>query len=249
MFIDTTSCPGFTVRVLNKSFLAENNNNNKTPSRHHRDHLISMVATSFAEGEPCCKFLGITAELLQEHLVEALVDKAIEEELSLVCIDNETGSIVATMLNEDFYDTMNPDEEACEALARDLPEAIPIFALLEHLETRLVERRFGNTGGVMKQREVLHAFMGATCKEYSGRGLASCLRKLTAEYAREAGFAHVVVEPTNPATQHIWTNKMGGTVECHLEAKDFIMPDGSKPFVSDTGSSMEKDAIIVMLTL
>ncbi|CAB9513416.1 Phosphopantetheine attachment site [Seminavis robusta] len=239
MFIDTTTCPGFTIRVLNKSFIAEK------PS--HRDDIISMVATSFAEGEPFCKFLGITADLLKEHLVEALVDKCIEDELSLVCMDNETGRIVAAMLNEDFYDTMNPDEEASEDLARDLPEAIPIFALLELLDTQLVGEKFGSAAGV-KQNEVLHAFMGATSKQYSGRGLASRLRKLTADYAREKGFASVVVEPTNPATQHIWTNKLGGTVEYDVAAKDFMMLDGSKPFANDT-HSMERQCTIVMLTL
>jgi ribosomal protein S18 acetylase RimI-like enzyme len=225
------------IQVLDRQFIEQQ------PGR--RDEIISLVANIFCQGEPLSQFLGIQCDQMKQHFVQHIVDKAIHDKLSLVCADNSNGRIAAVMLNEDFYDTMHPDEDFVEALVENFPEMLPVLELLEHLDQKLVEKRF--LDGTLRPNRVLHAFMGATHKDYSGRGLAKQLRVSTAQLAKSHRYSYVCVEPTNPSTQHIWT-RLGASIEYSLSTKDFEMSDGTKPF-SKSEACVDRESSIVLLSI
>lgn len=137
MFLDNQTCPEFTVQVLDEEFIQQQ------PER--RQEIINLVTESFCQGEPVTKFLGIQPEKYSTYFVSPLVDKAIKDKLSLVCVDanSESKCIVGAMLNEDFYDTIRPiDEARIKYFGDNLPEILPVVEFVHHLEKKLVETKF-----------------------------------------------------------------------------------------------------------
>ena len=237
-FIDTKSFPGFTIQVLDNSFVQR--------KQGRLEELSKLVAECFCQGEPLSRFLGIESEQMDTHFVQHVVEKAVNDEMSLICVENNAQRMVAVMLNEDFHDTLHPDEAMVNELGKNFPQILPILELLDHLDQKLVQKKFDGVETICRNR-IFHAFMGATHEDYCGRGLAKKLREITADFARSLEFAYVCVEPTNPITQHIW-KKLGATVEYATSTKDFEMSDGTKPF-SKFGKCFEQELSIVLLTV
>jgi len=293
MFIDNQTCPGFTVQLLNEEFILQKQQGVGRVGQDRRQEIIDLVTTSFCnDGEPLARALNIPCEKFRKYTATYVVDKAIKEELSLVCtttsssidvdvdvdVDDDNNDanrhsniiIVGVMLNEDFYDTMKPmDLSMRKWCEKNYSEEVPLIDLLLHIDKKLVEKKFSatstnnsslcspSTTSTLTPNMVLHASMGCTRKEYSGKGLATKLRALTVQYAKLCNYSYVCVEPTHPATKQIWTNKLGGKVEYTINAKEWVHhfqsssdDDGlirnQRPFSESDDVNLETVSIVVL---
>ena len=180
-----------------------------------------LLAESFVQREPLTdKRLSVEEFLV---LGRSIVSDAVEDGLSLVVTEEANGggvNYISALISEDAG---AEDEGGLPPGAH--PHIPRIYALLEELG-----RPFYDSLGEQLQRgQVFHAAMGFTAAGYEGRGIGKVLRRCAVDLARSRGFAHVVVEATNPATQSIWVKHCGGTVHNTIRPGEWVLSGSSPP--------------------
>ena len=61
-------------------------------------------------------------------------------------------------------------------------------------------------------------------------GLCTKLHQILLALGAQRGFKHAIVEPTDPATYHIYTKKLNGTEFTSVYLPTFVSSDGQRPF-------------------
>ncbi len=127
------------------------------------------------------------------------------EHLSFLARHHLTGEIVGAIIAGDLY-LENQQNHLCNT--SNQLHTIPVSDLLVEMDDIFISRDFGQE---LKPNMVLHVGLGAVRAQHSGKGVASQLRKIVGNNARnKKEFQYLLVQTTNPATRHIYLNKMNG---------------------------------------
>ncbi|CAF1431417.1 unnamed protein product [Adineta ricciae] len=154
------------------------------------------------------------------------------ERLSFLARHRQSGEIVAAISACDLYlaQKRHPYDPS------SAPSAIPYFDLLEDLDNIFIHHDFQQE---LKPNMVLQIVIGATRVEHSGKGIATRLRTVLCEYARDKrGFQYALAQTTNEATRHIYVDKMGGIPLTTIDPKTWIWKkkgDQVRPYKDHTG--------------
>jgi len=141
--------------------------------------------------------------------------------LSLVAVDDTSGQLAAFLFIEQFnaFDMHTPKDAKMQVAYR-VGERLYKSAIRKGT----IRKRALLTGKMM------HVNTGGTAAEYEGTGAGMALRSYVEEHARSHGFQWVCVEPANPATRHIWENKLGYSVTASTVLADFVDADRAAPW-------------------
>lgn len=161
-----------------------------------------LIAEEFAAHNPITRFDRIPPQQFYDVCAWPIMQQAWPEGLSFLARQRSTGQIVAATTAGDLY-LQHQNQQPAERL-----HEIAVDDLLSEMDHLFVSRDFGEE---LKANMVLHITLGAVRNAHAGKGIASELRKTLCDYARERnGFEYVLVQTTNPATRHIYLNKMNG---------------------------------------
>ncbi len=166
-----------------------------------------LISEVFTRGEPTVRYFGITAKEYH-YFAELYCKKGIEEGLSILAKDKDTGKIVAFLISEDF-DSSAP--EGIEKIDKKIAIDLAIVDAIEEeakANKKKGERRF-------------HIFLGGTEKEYVNRGIMTTLIDESIKLAKSKKFTNIIAEPTGFATQHIF-KKFGFEQQKMIEYKKFV---------------------------
>jgi len=168
---------------------------------------IILLSKIFTHGEPSVRYFGIT-EKEYYYFAQLYCKKGVEEGLSIIAKDKDTGKIVAFLLSEDF-DSSPP--EGIEKIDRKIAIDMAIVDAIEEdakTNKKEGERRF-------------HIFFGGTENEYVNKGIMTTLIDESIKLAKRKKFTNIIAEPTGLATQHIF-KKFGFEQKKMIEYKKFI---------------------------
>ena len=152
---------------------------------------LSLLAKVFSAAEPPAVAMGLTVPDLEEF-VGLLCPRAVEEALTIIARDQESGEIAGAMLTDDFA---IPPEIATADLS---DKFLPILAILDTLDEQYRKGRAIGVG------EYLHLFMLAVDRRYSGRGIAKQLVSACLENGRVKGYKYAVTEATGTISQRVF---------------------------------------------
>lgn len=182
-------------------------------------HCVSKV---FTQSEPMSRHLGITADEFK-IFAQAYYSELIDEELSLVAIDEDSDQVIGVRMSEDYC--KQEDEIFIENLS---PKFYPLFALLETLG-----EPFQKTHALVPGKFV-HLFMVAVDGNYTRRGIAPTMYKAFLRMVINRGYTEAVTEPTGVISQHILRNKFGFEELNRINYTDFDY-EGTRPFADLQG--------------
>ena len=169
-----------------------------------------LLAEEFSSHNLITLFDRIDATTFFNECAWPLTKNLLAEHLSYLARHRPTGEIVAVTLAGDLYFQH----------ASDRPHNIPIDDLLEEMDHLFVTRDFGEE---LKPNMVLHISLGAVRFEHSGKGLASGMRRILCNHARDQrGFPYALVQVTSQATRHIYLNKMAGREVTIVDPRTWI---------------------------
>ena len=137
----------------------------------------------------------------------------LQEGLSLMVRHRPSNKIVGAIVANDLYlsHKNHPYDPASP------PAIFPINDLIAEMDDLSIRRDFGER---LRPKLVLRVTIGATLAEHFGKGVASRLRAAVCEHAHETkGFQYALLQTTNPVTEHIYLNKMGGKVITMIDPK------------------------------
>ena len=160
-----------------------------------------LIAEEFAAYNPITCFDRISSEQFYQWCSWPIMSRTWSEGLSMLARQKSTGEIIAATIAGDLYLQHLADTS-------DGTSAIAVDDLLNEMDHLFISRDFGRD---LRMNMVLHVTLGAVRNDHAGKGIASEMRKLICENARDRrGFEYLLVQTTNPATRHIYLNKMNG---------------------------------------
>lgn len=165
-----------------------------------------LIAEEFVQHNPIAVFDQVSAEEFFNERSWPIIMEVFDERLSFLarhCYSNEiVGAITAGDLF--LYNQNHPYNKF------GMPSTIPHCDLLEEMANQFITNDFKQE---LVPRLVLHISVGATREQHSRKGVASHLRRILCDYARDIkGFRYAFVQVTNPITKHIYTKKMGAQI-------------------------------------
>ena len=193
---------------------------------------VRCVSESFTKNEPMSRHLGITqAEFA--NFAQACYSELIDEQLSLVAIDENTNQVIGVRISEDYC---RQDQELyIDGLS---PKFFPLFSLLDELALKFRQLRKILPG------TYAHMFMVAVAEGFTSRGIAPTMYRLFLNIAIKRGFTWAVTEPTGMISQHILGTKFGFHELHRVKYADFEF-EGTRPFADLMGHEcamlMEKE--------
>jgi hypothetical protein len=161
-----------------------------------------LISEEFALHNPLAVFYKITAEEFFDKRIWPLMMDVMDEKLSFFVRHRPTNEIVAAIVGSDLlllcekhpYDASDPTPTS------------PVSDLYDEMRDEFVHHDFNEK---LKLNMILRLSTGVTKFEHSGKGLAAQLRTHVCDYARNTkGFQYVFIQTSNPATRHIYINKM-----------------------------------------
>ena len=166
----------------------------------HISETVKIVTNAFTDNEYLCgkNGLNISKEIFS-RFVYSCCEKANNENISFVAIDEKTNSIVGAIINEDPL----TEEIQTENLGFEFDV---IFDILNNHLGKLYSKQ-KSTWNV---NDCLHIFMVAIDKEYNGKGIGNTLFSLSCDIARKNKNKYIMVEATGPVSSYF------------CEKKDFI---------------------------
>ena len=173
-----------------------------------------------------------------------LLSDVFDQRLSFLARHQSSGEIVAAIVAGDLFlaHEKHPFDASRPA------ENIPLEDFIDEMDDIFIRRDFGQE---LKLNLVLHITVGATRAQHSGKCVASRLCQVMCAHARAVkGFQYALVQALNPATRHIYLNKMGGKEVTTVDPTTWLWKkkgDGlSCPYRNFTGGSISN--ILVNLT-
>ena len=163
--------------------------------------------------------LGIGLDAYRDYLHPSFVDM-INDELSVVAIDEATEKLIGCLIACDFYKVLETSPNASGLFK-------PLEALTNALCKQYRQKRSIGPG------EVTLVDMGAVVESASGGGVYQKLRDFAQKGAKQAGFSRVVGELSSCATQHVVLNRLGHQNVAEIRFQEFEL-DGVFPFSSIT---------------
>ncbi|CAF1174085.1 unnamed protein product [Rotaria sp. Silwood1] len=163
-----------------------------------------LIAEEFTSRNLLTIFDKISSERFFELVSWPWMKEALDQRLSFLARHRSSGEIVAAIIAMDLYVI----RKKYPYDASSPPAAIPIEDLSDEMDEIFIRQDFGKE---LKPNMVLYILMGATRVQRSGKGVASRLRTLMCNNARNTqGFQYAIIQSTNQVTRHIYVDKMGG---------------------------------------
>ena len=147
------------------------------------------------------------------NFAEGCVNQAAEDGISGVLFNRASGNLVSFMIAEDLIAVLADDAPPPPA------ELLPIFGCLGQLSHKWIDTRASQN---LQPGEVIHVIAGGTSPHEVGRSVGYIFQSTFVEHAHMQGFKLLLVKGTNPTTQHIRCNKIGGNDVARLTVKDFV---------------------------
>lgn len=188
----------------------------------HRDAGIANLVQEFALRETMNQAIGLGSEEFRPF-AEAVCANAVDDGLSVVALDMNTGAFLAPIFSWAYSNTF------LDGL--DIPRLRPVFALLGRL-TAAFERAHPEA---LAQR-IFYLGMMAIPDRHRGRGVGQGLWLATLVHGWSLGYTLAVGIPTDgpdgPNSRHC-LRKMRFTRVCELAYRDFEH-DGERVFAGKT---------------
>ena len=174
--------------------------------RNENDALFcaQLIAEEFCTSNPITVFDGVTTDCFFQAVSWPLMQDMLEEGLSFLARHRSSGEIVGAIIAGDLYThhqkhTYDPSSA---------PQVIPVSDLLDEMDHVFITRDFQQE---LKANLVLQITVGAVRRQHSGKSIAYQMSVAMCDYARNRhGFQYALVQVTNPATRHIYVDKMNG---------------------------------------
>ena len=177
--------------------------------------VFEFVCREFVRGSELHRATGVGTEEYTEYF-RAPFFEMIEEKLSFVTMDKNTGEVTACLLAGRF--------QPCDSALANTPRSIqPIKAILVELEKvclPLLSQPLENT---------VLVDIAMVAPAVSGQGIYSGLRKALHQQAAARGFAGVVGELSSKATQVVCVQKLGHRLVGQVDYQSFEF-NGAYPF-------------------
>lgn len=160
-----------------------------------------LIAEEFSAYNPITCFDRISSEQFYRYCSWPIMQRTWSEGLSMLARQQSNGEIIAATIAGDLY--LQHQSESSQGAS-----AIAVDDLLNEMDHVFISKDFGQE---LRMNLVLHVTLGAVRNAHAGKGIASEMRKLICENARDRrGFEYLLVQTTSPATRHIYLNKMNG---------------------------------------
>lgn len=173
-------------------------------NEHDARICAKLLAEEFVAHNPMIIFDQLTSERMFNEDTWPFMKDVLNERLSILARHRQSGEIIATICACDLYliQKKHPYDSSSD------PSSIIFFDLLDDLDQMFIYQDFKQE---LKPNMVLQIVMGATRVEHSSKGVGTQLRTFMCNYARDnRGFQYALAQTTNPATRHIYINKMNG---------------------------------------
>jgi hypothetical protein len=188
-------------------------------------YCAQLIAEEFSAHNPITLFDQITPKHFYHACSWPLMKDMLTEHLSFLARLRSTGEIIAATIAGDLY-LQHQKKHVSDT--SNYSTRIPVDDLLNEMDHLFISQDFGEE---LKENMVLHVALGAVRAEHSGKGIASEMRKIMCENAREKkGFEYLLVQTTSPATRHIYLNKMNGKEVTTIDPTTWIWKKESEGF-------------------
>ncbi|CAF0742080.1 unnamed protein product [Adineta ricciae] len=163
-----------------------------------------LIAEEFCASNPITVFDGVKTDCFFQDVSWLLMQDMLEEGLSFLARHRSSGEIVGAVVAGDLY--IHHQKYAYDPSSA--PQSIPASDLLDEMDHLFVTRDFQQE---LKANLVLHITVAAVRRQHSGKNVAYQMNVAMCDYARNRhGFQYAFVQVTNPATRHIYVDKMNG---------------------------------------
>ena len=202
-----------------------------------------LLAEEFAAHNPIVIYDQLTSQRVFNEDTLPLMMNLLNEHLSFLARYRPTGEIVSVVGAGDLYiaHQQHPYDPSSD------PSSLKFLDLVDEMEDIFIHHDFGQA---LKLNMVLQIVIVATRSKHSGKGLNTQLSRVVCNHARETrGFQYAFVQTMNPATHHIYVNKMHGKELTVVDPTTWIWKkkgDGSYPYKDYRGGSVPN--ILIKLT-
>ncbi|XP_070549581.1 uncharacterized protein [Ptychodera flava] len=210
--------------------------------RQHADEVVSLMADMFMKHEPTFSCLKVPVGTAT-HYCKLVVNRAINDNVSLVAITTKENKIVGAIAN--FLDDGEPIEGDINDTALLRPMT-PISSIVDLLKARFYDleevKELQQSGNVFME---LH--MVAVRDGYHGQGIARRLIQESLLMGMAKGAKMAYGEATNPITQHITQGTLGFVQVGEMIEYTTFEYDDKRPFSDMPAAYM--GAILVVKSL
>ncbi len=183
---------------------------------------IECMATVFPDSEPLTHCLGITKEYYYP-VAEIVCQKAVEDGLSHVAKDAQTGELVGFIISEDMYIENNYYKEKYQ----EFDQFLPIISLIDSLQKEYLADKN------IRKGEFFYESMIGVYPKYQNRHIGRYLYAENIEYAKTKKFSRIITETTGIVTQR-YCSRFGFKEIVSIDYQDYEY-QGVKVFANITG--------------
>ena len=174
-------------------------------SNNDAQYCAQLIADEFSAHNPITCYDQVTSKQFYDQCSWPLMKDMLPEHLSFLARHRSTGEIVAAVIAGDLYLQHQRKQLLNES---NIVSSIAVDDLNDELDDLFISRDFGQE---LKPNLVLHITVCAVRMQHSGKGIANGIQKALSDYARDKrNFQYILAQVTNPATRHIFVNKMNG---------------------------------------
>jgi GNAT superfamily N-acetyltransferase len=153
---------------------------------------IECVATVFPGSEPLNYCLGITKEYYYP-VAEIVCQKAVEDGLSHIAKDAQTGELVGFIISADMYRENNYYKDKY----KKFDKFSPLSSLIEWLQSQYLQDK------VLSQGQIFYLSMLGVEPRYHNRQIPKYLMNENIEYAKNQNFSRIITEATGIVSQRL----------------------------------------------
>jgi hypothetical protein len=174
-----------------------------------------LISNVFTKSNEVTMSYGMSTEQHFEETSLPWVNKVLEEHLSLFARNRTTQEIVGCIINSDFYLTCFHHDPNVSAHS--------LSDFFDELDDMVVS----SLNEELKPNMILHIALTATKENEGGKGLATHLSRLACKHAQQTrGFRYAHVQPTHPATKHIYLKKFNGKIVSEINPTTWVWKKG-----------------------
>ncbi|AFZ23707.1 hypothetical protein Cylst_1420 [Cylindrospermum stagnale PCC 7417] len=172
---------------------------------------INCMAEAFPNSEPLTTALGITIDEFYPF-AELVCIQAVEEGLSHIAKDANTGKVIGFRISEDL---IQEESEENNTVINSLIKFYPIISLLKDIKEAYLRDK------IIQKGQVLHFIMVGVQKNYRNLNIAKNLITENLGLAEDKKFTTVICEATGKISQHN-ARKLGFNEIVAIEYKDYL---------------------------
>ncbi|MFB8794904.1 MAG: hypothetical protein U7126_11950 [Microcoleus sp.] len=154
---------------------------------------IECLATVFPGSEPLTHCLGITKEYYYP-VAEIVCHKAVEDGLSHIAKDAQTGEVVGFRISEDLH---TREDKSYQDKFNEFEKFLPISSLVESLQSQYLQDKVLSKGQML-----YHSLLGVDPR-YQNRQIPKYLYDENIDHAKNQNFSRIITEATGMVSQRL----------------------------------------------